>query len=235
MSILARLRPDPADITLEGHVSPTHSALLLTTAELVLGLLFLHVRGIVHHDLKPNNVMVSATGHIVITDFGANRFLPILSPRSISMSCPALPGDPERAAGPFGRIHVRPNETLTYTAYYAAPELINTIRGGGVEYDERIDFWALGVLLYNIMSDAMPFSAPAGCEGNDKSWAKAVRAGVLDLRAIEGEEPDQVALRAFINEVRCICIIMAAFLLMHSAAFGRQSRQTPSRTRHHEP
>ncbi|KAM3918955.1 protein kinase C delta type-like [Leptodactylus fuscus] len=39
-------------------------------AELVCGLQHLHSRGIIHRDLKPSNILVAATGHIKIADFG---------------------------------------------------------------------------------------------------------------------------------------------------------------------
>ncbi|CAJ0939159.1 unnamed protein product, partial [Ranitomeya imitator] len=39
-------------------------------AELVCGIQHLHSKGIIHRDLKPSNIMVAATGHLKIADFG---------------------------------------------------------------------------------------------------------------------------------------------------------------------
>ncbi|KAJ3393071.1 hypothetical protein HDU92_008015 [Lobulomyces angularis] len=42
-------------------------------AEVTLGLEFLHERGIVHRDIKPDNLLITAEGHIKLTDFGLSR------------------------------------------------------------------------------------------------------------------------------------------------------------------
>jgi len=44
-------------------------------AEVLLGLEYLHLEGVVHHDIKPQNMLVSATGHLKLTDFGLSTTL----------------------------------------------------------------------------------------------------------------------------------------------------------------
>lgn len=39
-------------------------------AEVILALQYLHSKGIVHRDVKPDNMLISATGHLKLTDFG---------------------------------------------------------------------------------------------------------------------------------------------------------------------
>lgn len=49
------------------------SAARFYTAEICLALQYLHKHGIVHRDIKPDNMLISATGHVKLTDFGLSR------------------------------------------------------------------------------------------------------------------------------------------------------------------
>ncbi|RDX52583.1 kinase-like protein [Lentinus brumalis] len=104
-------------------------SLALVCAELILGLNHLHRNRIVHHDLKPCNVLVTAEGHCVLADFGGARFM-----------------DPD------GKLERDCETTMIVTAEYAAPELLEPLEDGGFrEYDQRVDYWSLAASVVSLV------------------------------------------------------------------------------------
>ena len=91
-------------------------------AEIVSAFHYLHERNIVYRDLKPENLLLDARGHIKITDFG---FAKVIESRSY---------------------------TLCGTPEYLAPEIIQS-KGHG----KGVDYWALGVLIYEMIAGYPPF------------------------------------------------------------------------------
>jgi serine/threonine protein kinase len=150
----------------------TIQALRFLAAELTLGLLFLHRHGIVHQDVKPANIMISEGGHAVIGEFGAASALPTIQVlghkiddddddddddpfegRPCSPSCDV----DKDGAMIYISIVLRPEDTVTFTALYAAPELLERKGNGSLIYDERVDWWSLGISLYEIITGGLPF------------------------------------------------------------------------------
>jgi serine/threonine-protein kinase len=94
------------------------------------GLSAAHTAGVVHRDLKPGNVLVEDGGRAVITDFGIAFGL--VDDIRVTADASALVGTPA----------------------YMAPE---QVRGGKV--DERTDVYALGLVLYEMVTGILPFTA----------------------------------------------------------------------------
>ena len=116
---------------------PTHDGVDLTRlrdalGQLADGVAALHRAGIVHRDLKPSNVMVADDGRVVILDFGLATELP-------QARGPASPEAEE--------------DGLTGTAAYMAPEQVSGSRGAPAS-----DWYAVGVMLYEALSGARPFT-----------------------------------------------------------------------------
>jgi serine/threonine protein kinase len=102
-------------------------------AQIADALAHAHERGIVHRDLKSANLMITSDGQVKMLDFGLAT----------------LTGD--AAALAETRVATK-SGTLTGTPGYMAPELLRGARG-----DRRSDIWALGVVLYEMVSGRCPF------------------------------------------------------------------------------
>eukprot|EP00183_Erythrolobus_madagascarensis_P003025 CAMPEP_0185851622 /NCGR_PEP_ID=MMETSP1354-20130828/10709_1 /TAXON_ID=708628 /ORGANISM="Erythrolobus madagascarensis, Strain CCMP3276" /LENGTH=527 /DNA_ID=CAMNT_0028552651 /DNA_START=80 /DNA_END=1663 /DNA_ORIENTATION=- len=113
-------------------------------AEAVMAVRFLHERGIVHRDIKPDNFLISADGHLALGDFGLSRMLESRGGTSSSVSL-NNPG-----AAQFGRA-----SSFCGTREYISPEMAR-----GVDYGLKIDTWALGVLLFRALAGYTPFFRP---------------------------------------------------------------------------
>eukprot|EP01047_Picozoa_sp_COSAG01_P024979 COSAG01_NODE_1561_length_9917_cov_5.742514_8_plen_144_part_00 len=130
----------------------------LWLAELVLGIEYLHKLGIVYRDIKPENILVDACGHLKMTDFGLSKAL-------LPPDVRHLRGDGDGGGGGGGggapdlSSHVvaavaagaaaasgATLKTFCGTPYYLAPEMLMR----GRRYTEVVDWWALGILAYHL-------------------------------------------------------------------------------------
>jgi len=105
---------------------PVERALSLTH-QIARGLAFAHEHGVVHRDVKPQNVLLDETGAAKVTDFGIARSI-----------------EPEDALTETG--------TLLGSSDYIAPE-----QAGGQAVDERSDQYSLGALLFELLTGAVPY------------------------------------------------------------------------------
>ena len=64
----------------------TEADVALYAAELVLALRYIHRHGIIHRDVKPENILIDASGHLVLVDFGLSKQKPHPAARTFSVS-----------------------------------------------------------------------------------------------------------------------------------------------------
>jgi serine/threonine-protein kinase len=105
-----------------------------------------HKHGIVHRDIKPDNIMISREGVVKLADLGlAKSFLP-----EASRLREGKPGD----TGYQDTVTL--DGTALGTPHYMAPEQAR----GDADIDTRADIYALGATLYHMVTGEFPFSAP---------------------------------------------------------------------------
>jgi serine/threonine-protein kinase len=115
-------------IKTEGPLHPQRAAEVASDMAAALG--FAHRNGMVHRDVKPGNVLISPTGQVKVADFGIARALGASSDDNLT-----------QAGSVMG------------TATYFSPE-----QAQGLPLDPRSDLYALGVVLYEMVTGGPPFT-----------------------------------------------------------------------------
>src|SRR5262249_9861225 len=114
--------------------------------QMAQGLAAAHEKGIVHRDVKPENLLVTRDGRVKVVDFGLAKLVPSLSPD------PSRGDDPTKPA-------ITDVEVVLGTAAYMSPE---RVRGGPA--DHRADVFALGAVLYEMLAGRRAFSGETTAE-----------------------------------------------------------------------
>ena len=138
---------------------------------------YAHSRGVVHQDIKPENIILSEEGDVKLTDFGLGQ---TVAGESILLSVSLR----SEGVGPGGTIG------------YIAPE----IRDGEGPPDGRSDLYSVGILLFELLTGRRPAGAelPSELEPGMPSWCDRVFRGLYTRR--ETRFADVAAVRAALVE-----------------------------------
>ena len=137
------------------------------TAEIAGALDFAHRHGVVHRDVKPGNVLITPSGQVKVTDFGI-------------------------AANPTDAGHgLTQTGAVIGTATYFSPE-----QAQGYQVDGRSDVYALGVVLYEMVTGQSPVQRREPGGGRDEARARAGRAADAGAPRRAAAQLEQIILKA---------------------------------------
>ena len=187
-----------------GGALPTQKALEIA-AQIAQGLSAAHAKGIVHRDVKPENVFLTTDGRVKVLDFGIARALSGAAETTETRS--AAPSDAGTMPG-----------TVVGTVGYMAPEQVR-----GQPADHRADVFALGVVLLEMLTGRRAFAGGTPIE----AMSAILSADPLESSTRTGEIPPNCLL------VLRHCLEKQAserFESMRDLAFQLQALRTPSTT-----
>ena len=157
----------PTSFTRDARSRGSHMELFLRLCDVVQAL---HAEGLVHRDLKPDNVIVDRHGSVRLLDFGLAKAV----------------GDGSTLSG---------DQSLLGTLQFMAPE--QTLEGGQKDITPAADVYALGIMLYWLLTGAYPY--------NSKGEREAVLRTIREAKPRPPSEANP-ALRPLYDRVVLACL-----------------------------
>ncbi len=144
-------------------LTPAHlEAFVSALVKVCEAVAFAHSRGVIHRDIKPDNVMLGTHGQVYLMDWG------IALLKSGKRDCQLFVDGPASTKGPEERTL---SGQVLGTPAYMAPE---QARGNQSLIDERTDVFGVGATLYRILTGRPPFGAKSGGQALELARVGAV-------------------------------------------------------------
>lgn len=183
------------DVPQAGQVSETQIAGWYEDVRAALA--FVHASGVVHRDVKLQNILVRHDGHAMLSDFGISRIADPKLRKELEVSCTMMAGesDMKRVLG---------------TVAYLAPE----IRGGG-EPSAAIDHYALGVAFFRLLTGMWYEPGPRAFDllaPFDPRWRDLFAALLAEDPAMRSAPAFALARRGRLRKVLFAVVAAAALL-----------------------
>nr|AML77968.1 putative LOV domain-containing protein [Vittaria appalachiana] len=156
-------------------------------SEVLIALEYLHCQGVIFRDLKPENILLQKDGHVMLSDFDLS-YLTSTNPELI------FPPQPQKKRSkqkniPHPIFRAEPMascNSFVGTEEYIAPEVIT-----GSGHNSSVDWWALGILMYEMLYGRTPFRGKT----RQKTFANILHKELIFPRRI----PTSLFARQFIN------------------------------------
>ena len=130
-------------------------------------LAYAHTHEIVHRDIKPDNILLDKSGHVLVTDFGIAK----------------AAQDAHEAAKPSSK-SLTSEGMIVGTPEYMSPE-----QASGDPLDGRSDIYSLGVVLYHMLAGSPPFQGPSSAS----ILAQQITEAPEPIRSHRPDVPEEMA------------------------------------------
>lgn len=127
-------------------------------AETIMSIESVHKANFIHRDLKPDNILIDKEGHVKLTDFGLCKHAEIrptrmteINTKELSFNFNQLKSALDKKLGQGKRTRQLAFSTVG-TPDYIAPEVF-----GQYGYDETVDWWSVGCILFEMLVGYPPF------------------------------------------------------------------------------
>ena len=132
------------------------STIQLIVAETLLAVKYLHSKNIIHHDIKLENILITKNGHFKLSDFGLSKTIKEKKIKITDEENSSLGNSKNSSNSSLIEQEGEHNDNkVEGTLFYMAPELFT----GDFTIGEPIDYWAIGIIIFELFTFKVPFEA----------------------------------------------------------------------------